>query len=489
MSDDLRPTTMQQQGGRDEIDVLQQLLSQQQQPASAVADEEPRKVSDAGNSTSNSPAASSTTGSVLPHSSTLSMRPFPPFSTPQPRDDRPEMTDYLQLARTLSSNSANGSKGSLLAGGGAHQGTSSNQANATDFGNIIQSLQQQEQAAKSNPAPQTSSAAAAEFSSIIQSLQQKQAAKSNPAPTAAADFNSIIQSMQKQQATSNPVPTAAADFISIFQSVQPQQQATSNPAPNTAMKSNINSMIQTFQPQQVTSNPVPNTAMKADIDCIIQSLQQQQQICNNINNMLNQSHQQGDLIPLMQQNQQQINNLLASLTSASVPESTSSSSQFNQQGNDFPFIADSQTSSLTASHVNNQVGMMMQNGMMDHSSTSSSSVSNQQPIKKDAGWEEQFKAMQAYQLEFGNCRVPSRCDAKPKLGRWVMTQRRQFTLLAQGLPSALTADRIRRLDEIGFTWSVRPEPKAHWNKKFTELQGKIFAPCYSVTLFLNEESH
>ena len=51
-----------------------------------------------------------------------------------------------------------------------------------------------------------------------------------------------------------------------------------------------------------------------------------------------------------------------------------------------------------------------------------------------------------------------------------MTQRRQFTLLAQGLPSALTAERIRRLDDLGFTWQVRPEPATTWHRRFGELR-------------------
>ena len=51
-----------------------------------------------------------------------------------------------------------------------------------------------------------------------------------------------------------------------------------------------------------------------------------------------------------------------------------------------------------------------------------------------------------------------------------MTQRRQFTLLMQGLSSALTAERIRRLDDLGFTWQVRPEPATTWNKRLQELR-------------------
>lgn len=84
----------------------------------------------------------------------------------------------------------------------------------------------------------------------------------------------------------------------------------------------------------------------------------------------------------------------------------------------------------------------------------------QQPSspQEDPGWEEQYKSLLAYHLQFGHCKVPARFKANPKLGRWVMTQRRQFTLLMQGFPSALTAERIRKLEALGFTWSVRPEP-------------------------------
>ena len=42
-----------------------------------------------------------------------------------------------------------------------------------------------------------------------------------------------------------------------------------------------------------------------------------------------------------------------------------------------------------------------------------------------------------------------------------------------GFSSALTAEQIRRLEGLGFTWSVRPEPVTTWNKKFAELKGEI----------------
>jgi len=93
-----------------------------------------------------------------------------------------------------------------------------------------------------------------------------------------------------------------------------------------------------------------------------------------------------------------------------------------------------------------------------------------QSSQEDPGWEEQFVALLTYQRETGHCKVPARFKANPKLGRWVMTQRRQFTLLMQGFPSALTTERIQRLESIGFTWSIRPEPAKTWHKKFQELK-------------------
>jgi len=104
--------------------------------------------------------------------------------------------------------------------------------------------------------------------------------------------------------------------------------------------------------------------------------------------------------------------------------------------------------------------------------------------QEDQGWEQQFKALQHYQMQFGHCRVPARFKANPKLGRWVMTQRRQFTLLMQGFPSALTAERIRRLETLGFTWSVRPEPVTTWNSKFQELKGKLLLCAHLVNILL-----
>ena len=113
------------------------------------------------------------------------------------------------------------------------------------------------------------------------------------------------------------------------------------------------------------------------------------------------------------------------------------------------------------------------NGYMNTANSHGAVHDNGNNTRGESIWDDQHKALCAYRRQFGNCRVPARFGSDPKLGRWVMTQRRQFTLLMQGLPSALTAERILKLEDIGFTWSVRPEPATHWSKKLKELKGKI----------------
>jgi hypothetical protein len=77
----------------------------------------------------------------------------------------------------------------------------------------------------------------------------------------------------------------------------------------------------------------------------------------------------------------------------------------------------------------------------------------------DAQWEEQFEALIAYEAKHGHCNVPT----GSQLGNWVGTQRGAY----KGQGSAkLSAERIKRLDEIGFDWDRRA---TQWEDGFAEL--------------------
>lgn len=89
----------------------------------------------------------------------------------------------------------------------------------------------------------------------------------------------------------------------------------------------------------------------------------------------------------------------------------------------------------------------------------------------------------------GDCLVPSRYEANLKLGKWVETQRYEYTKLKRaeaGLPveksqeeksdgkpratnARLTEERLRRLESIGFEWKVRNKMKRYYDKQWQDM--------------------
>jgi len=123
---------------------------------------------------------------------------------------------------------------------------------------------------------------------------------------------------------------------------------------------------------------------------------------------------------------------------------------------------------LIAASVSSSGGMVMPHQQQQQQQQLTNLL--QHSTGDDPGWEEQFNNLREYQSRVGHCSVPARFKPNPRLGHWVMTQRRQHTFLIQGRPSALTEDRIRRLEALGFTWSVRPKPNTSWSMRYKELQ-------------------
>ena len=74
---------------------------------------------------------------------------------------------------------------------------------------------------------------------------------------------------------------------------------------------------------------------------------------------------------------------------------------------------------------------------------------------KDASWKERFQQLREYKAQFTNCLVPIKYAANPKLGKWVSTQRTQYKLYQEGKPSSMTAERIQKLESVGFKWCPR----------------------------------
>jgi hypothetical protein len=81
-------------------------------------------------------------------------------------------------------------------------------------------------------------------------------------------------------------------------------------------------------------------------------------------------------------------------------------------------------------------------------------------------WETRFNELERFYQEHGHSNVPSN-HSNNKLATWVKYQRRQFKLqknqknwtiplsTSKAPHSSLTADRIKKLQSLGFEWQLR----------------------------------
>jgi hypothetical protein len=105
------------------------------------------------------------------------------------------------------------------------------------------------------------------------------------------------------------------------------------------------------------------------------------------------------------------------------------------------------------------------------SSTRSNSSDNfsQHNCVAEKNWNLKYASLMKFKAKHGHCDVPARYDEDPKLGHWVMTQRRQYHLMQKGKATRMTLSRIKRLEQAGLQWSVRMNPTNLWNRRLQEL--------------------
>jgi superfamily II DNA or RNA helicase len=75
-------------------------------------------------------------------------------------------------------------------------------------------------------------------------------------------------------------------------------------------------------------------------------------------------------------------------------------------------------------------------------------------------WELSFSKLLSFMANNGHCRVPARYEADPELGRWVSDQRKLY------LKGKISADRVERLESVGFEWDPL---NADWEFNFSKL--------------------
>lgn len=69
-------------------------------------------------------------------------------------------------------------------------------------------------------------------------------------------------------------------------------------------------------------------------------------------------------------------------------------------------------------------------------------------------WEMRFLQLKEFKQKEKHCNVPQFYSEDPKLGIFVKDQRQQYKFFMEGKKSAMTQERINRLEAIGFRWNV-----------------------------------
>jgi len=83
-------------------------------------------------------------------------------------------------------------------------------------------------------------------------------------------------------------------------------------------------------------------------------------------------------------------------------------------------------------------------------------------------WDERLQELTKYRAGNGSCNVPNKWKGNPALGKWVNAQRQYYRTKNEGKPSSLTAERIARLEAIGFEWTLRS--LTPWDSRLEELK-------------------
>jgi len=96
------------------------------------------------------------------------------------------------------------------------------------------------------------------------------------------------------------------------------------------------------------------------------------------------------------------------------------------------------------------------------SERSTKSTSHHQMIK----WQKRFEELVEFQKINKHCIVPNNYAPNPELSRWVKRQRHQYNILQQEKLSPITIQRIKSLNEIGFTWDAH---ESFWQERIKSL--------------------
>ena len=74
---------------------------------------------------------------------------------------------------------------------------------------------------------------------------------------------------------------------------------------------------------------------------------------------------------------------------------------------------------------------------------------------REMQWQKRLQELREFHQIHGHCRVPQKYPPNPLLELWVSRKRIEFKKRENGKQSSMTAERIAKLNNLGFDWAVR----------------------------------
>lgn len=90
----------------------------------------------------------------------------------------------------------------------------------------------------------------------------------------------------------------------------------------------------------------------------------------------------------------------------------------------------------------------------------------------DNPWSVMFRQLRDYRILHGDCKVPFKCEANPKLGKWVDKQKQLYRNVKVGKSGAklISQERIVKLDSLGMNWGKKYPAPIAWDEHFEEVK-------------------
>ena len=85
-------------------------------------------------------------------------------------------------------------------------------------------------------------------------------------------------------------------------------------------------------------------------------------------------------------------------------------------------------------------------------------------------WQDRFEELVVFKNHKEHCCVPRTKGDNKTLANLVINQRYQYKLMKEGKKSSLNADKIEKLEAIGFTWQIYEPNIVFWIEQYEELK-------------------